>query len=276
MSMSCLSGPISVGPRAIGMILAAALIALVPRAAVAEVFPWQTDSAVGSSDVSVTLDLVCIGGGLVCDLIDQYEDTQTASLSGVGEIDVDDVTNTIQFQQDSSQNLGLGLIPAYSTLLAGDLTFAEIPLTGVPMTESGVIFAITNPAVSVPGLDLTAPGDYAFTGAIDYAMIADIVGDLDLLIPMLISTPDTVTLSGVLRVLAVGDVEIRNATGTLNFQETVSLLGEMPTLVVTAALTLNLSVDVPLAIPALSPPGVGLAVALMIAMVGIARPFRVG
>ncbi len=267
-----------VEPGAIATLLAAVMIAAVPRTAVADVFPWQTDVAVGPSDVEITLDLLCMGGGLVCDLLDSYADTQTAVLSGSGDIDIDDVADTIQFQQDSSQDLGMGPIPAYSTTTASDLTFAEIPFTGIPMTEAGVVFGTTNPPISVPGLDLTAPGNYPFSGAVDYAMIADVVGDLDVQIPMLISTPSSVTLSGVLTVLPNGSVELRDVIGTLNFQDTVALLGEIPTLVVDADLTLNVSVELPpiiIPIPALSRGGLVMLAGLMIAVVGFsAAPGR--
>jgi len=256
-----------VGATAVALVL----VALVPRAAVADVYPWQTDAVVGPSEVDITLDLLCMGGGLVCDLLDSYADTQTAGLSGGGDIDIDDVADTLQFQQDSSQDLGMGPIPAYATTTASDLTFAEIPFTGVPMTQAGVVFATTNPPISVPGLDLTAPGNYPFSGAADYAVIADIVGDLDVYIPMLIVPPGSLTLSGVLTVRPDGAVELRNVVGTLNYQDTVALLGEMPTLMVDSDLTLNISVETPpimIPIPALSRGGLVLLVASMIAAAG--------
>jgi hypothetical protein len=55
---------------AVGAMVAISLVGLAPLAGVADVFPWQTDLAVGTSDAEITLDLLCTGGGLVCDLLD--------------------------------------------------------------------------------------------------------------------------------------------------------------------------------------------------------------
>jgi hypothetical protein len=199
-------------------------------------------------------------------------------LRGAGTVDVDGNSDTIQFQQDSIQDLkdGAGPRPAYATTAASDVDFAAIPLVGVPSLRSAVVFALTNPGISTPGLDLGTPGDTSFSATISYSAIADVVGDLDLEIPEILVPPDAISVTGTLRVLAGGGSELRNVSGTFAFQTLTTLLAEDVTVDVTAVLTLNLLLEPPPPVPVPAMPAwmLGLAGAGLLAAAAMARRQR--
>jgi len=234
----------------------------------AQVRPWETllDE---TNEVVYSLDISCVGGGLVCAALDAYEDVQVATLSGSGEIDIDTTAGTLQFQQNGSQDVGVGLQPAYTQVDASDLTFAEIPFVGEPTTENGVVFALSNPLFSV-GSAIT-PGTYPVSAVVSYSALADIVGPVDAWVPEIVVTPQDVTVDGTLQVLALlpdGQIYYRllDLTATMVVSNPTTLLGESVTVTVTAEMTLNLTGNTLEGVPA---PGLGgWGIAIVIAALG--------
>lgn len=251
--------------------------ALGPCDARAQVSPWEAFG--GTNEVVLTLDIDCAGGGLVCDVLDAYTDTQTATLTGEGEVRFDLAAGTFQFLQDGTVDLmdGMGLRPAYATLQASDVTFAEIPFVGAPETRDGSLFALSDAPIATGG-PLT-PGDHPFSAVVSYSSLADIVGPVDAYLPYLAVEPTDVALTGVLRVLSVSPAgvsyQLRDVMGTLDAQNPTTLLGEDVVVSVSAQMTMNLVGVVPvrIAVPALSASSLVLLVMGMAACGAIAcRP----
>ncbi|MEE2674997.1 MAG: hypothetical protein VX466_14440, partial [Myxococcota bacterium] len=185
----------------------------------------------------------CTGVGLVCSALDAYTDVQVATLSGSGEIDIDATGGTLQFVQDGTQDVGSGPQPSYVQVDASDLTFAEIPLVGAPMTQNGVVFALSNPLFEAGGQ--ITPGSYPLSTVVSYSGIADIVGPVNAWIPEVLVTPQDVTVDGTLVVLALLATDeiyyrIENLTATMVVSNPTTLLGESVTVTVTAEMALNL------------------------------------
>jgi len=213
-----------------------------PGAARADVVAWITNSSF-TNEVVYTLSIDCVDPGLVCEALDAYSDVQVAELFGEGELDMDLGAGTFQFLQDGTQDVGSGPQPSFVTVEADDLSFAEIPFVGSPMTEQGVVFALSDPVVSAGGA--LAVGSYPISAVVDYSAIADIVGPVDAYVPEIVLDPQSITLNGTLAVLAIspgGGVfyQIQNLTGTLMVSNPTTLLGEDVTVHVTAEMTLNL------------------------------------
>ena len=206
--------------------------------------PWATNPGL-TNEVVYTLSIDCSGGGLVCDALDAYSDVQVALVDGAGDVDIDVSGGTLQFLQDGTQDVGSGPQPSYATVNAADLTFAEIPFVGEPMTEQGVVFALTNPIIASAGGALTMGGSYPISVAVDYSAIADVVGPVDAWVPDIVVTPQSVTLTGTLKVVAIAPDDtifyrIENLTGSLMVSNPTTLLGESVTVNVIADMTLNL------------------------------------
>lgn len=260
--------------RWIGNTLLATLVAAL-TAGNAQALDWTTDPGVGPNQVSFTLEVACPGPTFACGLIDGYSDTQVSTLTGAGTFVADELGQTIQFETDSTQDVGSGPQPAYLTMPGSDLTFANLPFAGVPEIVNLSIFALTDPTISVPGLLLTLPGDYPFSETISYATLGEVVGDLEFILPDVVATGDVV-VSGTLRVL--GDIdfdgmielELRDLTGTLLVSGPGTIADEPVTIDITAVLTANLSSEVqgpggPISIvPALAPVPTATLMALLI------------
>ena len=130
-----------------------------------------------------------------------------------------------------------------------------------------LVFASSDPLISVPGFLGLGPGDYPFSQSIPYASLADIVGDLELNVPDIVMTPQSVQVTGTYRVYGDFDMdgnieyEILNLSAALSLQQPGNIGGEPVTIAITSALTANLSGEVaaPVALPALG----GLATLLL-------------
>lgn len=209
----------------------------------AEVLPWS-DRPTFLNRVDYTIDISCSGGGLVCAALDGYADTQFASVSGSGDLELDVAAGTLRFLQDGTQDLGSGPQPSYATLDVADLVFAEIPFVGAPETRDGIIFALTNPLFDA-GTPL-AVGRYPVSAVVSYGAFADIVGPVDAYLPEIRQGPSDVTLSGELEITALlpgGGIaySLNDLTGTLQVSNPTTLLGEDVIVTVTADMSLNLS-----------------------------------
>lgn len=246
-----------------GLTLAFLLALVLPGTSLAQIGTWQTDAAVGSSSLAVTLQVSCLSGSFTCSLIDGYADTQYSSLSGSGDLAVDAPLGLIQFESDGNLDWGTGPQPVYHLLSGSLLTFASIPFAGVPEIANSQVFAAAAPLIPIPGFQSLGPGDYPFTQSIPYASLADVVGDMELNVPDIVVSPQSVTVTGTLRML--GDVdsdgfaeyELLNLSAVLSVQQPGNIGGEPVTLSVTSALTSNLSgeVESPVALPALGGAG---------------------
>jgi hypothetical protein len=224
------------------------LLLSLPISANAAPGTWQTDAGVGPNEIVFTLDLTCSNPGFVCDLIDGYSDQDTSLITGNGGLQIDDLLDEIQFDQDSVQDVGSGTQPAYLTMAGSDLTFANIAFAGVPEITNLLVFALSNPIISVPGFLLETPGDYPFSQSISYSGLGTVIGNLEFVLgPNIIVPPTDVVVSGTLRVL--GDIdfdakieyELIDLTGTFGFQNATTIGGESVLINLTADMTANLS-----------------------------------
>jgi hypothetical protein len=240
------------------------LLALLPASeTLAQLGTWQTDASVGSNSLAVTLQVSCLSGSFTCSLIDGYADTQLSSLSGSGGLAIDVPLGLVQFESDGSQDWGAGPQPVYHLLSGSLLTFASLPFAGVPEIANSQVFAAAAPLISLPGFQNLGPGDYPFTQSIPYASLADVVGDMELNVPDIVVSPQSVTVAGTFRML--GDIdfdgfaeyELINLSAVLSVQQPGNIGGEPVTLSVTSSLTSNLSgeVEMPVALPALGGAG---------------------
>ena len=237
-------------------------------------------SWVMNAEVDFTLEISCPAVSFVCDLIngstggDHYSDTQTSAMSGAGTLQVDDAPDElIQFDSDSTQDVGSGPQPAYFTLTGTDMTFASIPFAGVPEIANPLVFALTNPPIDVPGLAGLDPGDYPFspTPTMSYSALADVVGDLEFILPGIVVPPEDVLVSGVLRVLGdidqdgTIDYQLRDVTADFAYQVPSTIGGEPVMIEVSGQLTGNLIPPV----PALGPLGLVL-LSMLLSVAGMA------
>lgn len=231
---------------------------------------WATDAAVGASEVDVTIGISCPAVGFICDLIDGYGDTRTSTVTGSGTVEVDEMLDELQFDADGQQDVGAGLQDAFVTLAGTPLSFTSIPFAGVPEIENLLVFALSNPPISVSGLVLLTPGDYPFSETVDYGSLADVVGDLELDVPDIVIAAQPTTVTGTLRVL--GDIdsddfveyEILDYTASITLMGPGNIGGESVDITVTSDLVANLSGEVAAPVPV---PVLGLAgrIALMLA-----------
>lgn len=215
---------------------------LVASPASSEIVPWASQGAL-TNEITYTLSIDCAGGGIVCNALNAYSDVQVATATGAADLDLDLVAGTLQFQQDSTQDVGAGPQAAFATVDASDMTFASIPFVGAPMTEQGLVFALTNPVISAGGP--LSVGSFPITAVVDYSAIADIVGPVDAHVPDIVVTPQAVTLTGTLDILAItsgGGIfyQITDLSGGLMVSNPTTLLGETVTVNVTADMILNL------------------------------------
>lgn len=250
------------------------LVVSTPLAALADVAPWAMLEQ-ETNEVVYTLAISCTTGGLVCDALDAYSDVQVATLSGSGEVDIDSVAGTLQFLQNGIEDVGSGPQAAYADVAATDMTFAEIPFVGQPMTQDGVVFALSNPLFDAGGP--LATGSYPVSALVSYSALADIIGPVDAWVPKIVVTPQDVTVNGTLRVLALlGNGEIfyrlEDLTATMVIANPTTLLGESVTVTVTADMTLNLVGNTLQGVPAPGLGGWGLALLIAgLSAAGVAR-----
>ena len=247
-------------------VLVAVLLLLPARMALAQTGTWATDAGVGSNSLTVTIQVSCLAPSFTCSLIDGYADTQVSTLSGSGTVAIDAPQGLLQFGSDGQLDWGIGPQPIYKRLLGSTITFVSIPFAGAPQLANAQVFAASNPLIPVPDFQDLGPGDYPFSQSIPYGSLADVVGDMELNVPDIVVAPQSVLLTGTLRML--GDVdfdsfleyELVNLSAVLRAQQPGNIGGEPVTLSVTAMLTANLSGEVegPVALPALG--GVGMLV----------------
>jgi hypothetical protein len=265
-------------PASRGLLFAAGIALLAPATS-ADVAPWSTQPG-AINTVVYTLDIDCAAAGLVCELLDTYSDVQIASLAGDGQLDFDVIAGTLRFLQNGSQDAGSGLQPAYIQTTASNLTFAEIPFVGEPMTVDGVVFALSDPVFDAGGP--TPPGNYPIAATVSYSALADIIGPVDAYLPGIVVTPQDVVLGGTLEVIAAiasGEIfyRLRDMTATLVVSNPTTLLGESVTVTVTAELTLNLSGNTFEGIPTPGLGGWSIAVLLVgVGITGMAAARRIG
>jgi hypothetical protein len=257
--------------------IVAAQVLLFASPSFAESLPWATDVAVGPSQVVYTIDLSCPNVSFVCDQIDGYHEQDISIVTGAATFDFDNPADTIQFETDSSQDVGSGPQDAYLTMTGTDLVFPNIAFAGVPVIIDVVVFALTNPLISVPGLEPLIPGDYPFSETIGYSGTGMVIGQLEFILgPDIVVPQDDIVVSGIFRVLGDPDFdgmieyEIRDVTGTFAVQSAATMGGEPVTVDVTADMTLNLSGELQgpggTVLPALGPVGAGvLALSLLLA-----------
>jgi hypothetical protein len=272
-------------PRSLVSLAAVLALLTAPSLARALGGVWATDGSVGVNQVDYRLQLTCPATSLVCSLVDGYDDTQTSTMSGSGTLSLEPVAGTFMVKTDSSQDVGSGLQPAHLTLSGADLTYANIPFAGVPELVNILVFALTNPAVAPTALDLGATGDYPFSEMISYSGLAEVVGDLEFILPGIVVPPDDVLVSGVFRVLGdldsdgAVDFEVRDVTGTFTLQSPATIGGESVTVDITADMTLNLRGDLRVSgnvVPATGPWSlVGLVVFLSVSGRHLGRWMRV-
>ncbi len=236
-----------------------ALVALgaTPLAASAVSGPWTVDAGVGVSETTFTLTITCSGNPDVCNVFGGYVDTQVSTMSGGGTLDVDALAGTLQFGADGLVDVGLGPVPSYFQLFGTNLAFAGIPFFGIPEVQNATIFALDAPLIPVPGVNLTVPGDYPFSTSMAYSGLADVVGDVSLVLPEIVVDPQVVAVSGTLRVLGdidqdmMTELEVRDIQVTFTNVDQYVDLGAILDITITADLTANLSAEVPA--PALVP-----------------------
>ena len=234
---------------------------------------WQTDAAVGPSEVSYTLTFTCTGAAVVCDPLNAYSDTQISALTGAATLDIDTALETIQFDQDSLQDVGAGPAPAFVTLDGSDLTFAGLALFGIPEVQAPVVFSTDNPPIAVTGLDLLAPGSYPISTTLTWGGLGDVVGDLALTIPEIQVTPAPTSVTGTLVVLGdvdmdgLSEYEIHDLTATTTSVDQYVEGTLVVDVHVTAVLSANLSGEmqgtVAPPVPLAGLPGVGLLACLL-------------
>ena len=231
---------------------------------------WQTDAAVGTSEVAYTLTFTCTGAAAVCDPLNAYSDTQVSTLTGAATLGFDADADTIRFDEDSQQDVGLGPAPAFVTMAGSDLIFAGLALFGVPEVVDPMVFSIDDPAIAVPGLDLSTPGTHPFSTTMTWGGQGDVVGDLALLVPEIRVAPGPVSVTGTLVVLGDVDVdgmveyEIQDLAATSSSTDQYVEGTIVVDVHVTAVLNANLSGEVPSG-PAPPVPGLGLGGALALA-----------
>jgi hypothetical protein len=241
---------------------------------------WQTDAGVGPSEVVYTLQLTCSNPGFVCDLIDGYSDAATSTTTGLGTFDLDAALGELQFDPDSTQDVGSGLQPAYLTMTGTDVAFVNVPFAGVPQIEDLLVFALSSPIVIATGFDLATPGDYPFSQTFSYSGSGTVFGDLEFMLgPSIVVPPSVIGVSGTFRVLGDVDMdnfteyELRDVTASFAFQNLTTISGEPVLVDVTADLTANLSGETaappPAPVPALGLLGTLVLVALQVALVPI-------
>ncbi len=229
------------------LLLAAAWSLALPAAA--DIGTWQTDPSVGPSEVSYTLTFTCTGNAAICDPLNAYSDTQISTLGDGATLELDAVADTLQFDQDGTQDLGdgMGPIPTYLSLAGSDMTFAGLALFGVPEVTNPVVFSADQPLIPIAGLELLPPGTYAISTTMSWGGVADVVGNLALLIPEIVVTPSPVAVTGTLEIL--GDVdsdgaiefEIQNLQATTQSTDQYVEGTVVVDVHVTAALVANLS-----------------------------------
>lgn len=250
-------------------------------ATAADTGTWQTDAAVGPSQVSYTLSFTCIGPAAVCDPLNAYSDTQVSTLGDAATLQLDVVADTLQFDADGVQDLddGMGPVPTYLSLAGSDMTFAGLALFGIPEVVGPVVFAVDQPLVPLAGLELLPPGSYPISTTMTWGGVADVVGDLSLLLPRIVVAPAPVTLTGTLEIL--GDVdsdgfveyELQDLQATTQTTDQYDEPGLVLDVHVTASLVANLSGEVaaPVApVPALGAPAL-LALATSLGSLGLRR-----
>ena len=208
---------------------------------------WTTDPTVGATALTVTLQVSCPSSSFICSQIDGYSDTQVTTLTGAGQIDVDDVAGTIQFLSDGDVDLGSGVQPVYNRLGGGALTFAYLPFAGIPRLESLQAFTTADTPWSPADWSAWSSGDFPVSVTLPYSIKADVVGDLEFNVPDLSLPPQNVNTAGTWRVLEGLNPEGQIAYQLIGLETTVShsqaaqILGEPVTLDLTLALASNLS-----------------------------------
>jgi hypothetical protein len=263
--------------------LCALLIGL-SNSALAAPATWQTDAGVGPNEVVYTLELICPNPGFVCDLIDGYVDADTSTVTGAGSFQLDALLGELQFDQDSSQDVGSGPQPAYLTLAGSDVAFANVPFAGVPQIRDLLVFALSSPLIPVVGFDLATPGDYPFAQMLSYSGSGTVFGDLEFVLgPAIVVPPSNIAVNGTFRVLGDVDMdgfteyELVDVTASFSFQNLTTIGGEVVVVDVTADLTVNLSGETqapPAPVPVLGLLGTLLLVALQAGSVFVALSMR--
>ena len=112
-----------------------------------------------------------------------------------------------------------------------------------------------------------------------YSALADVVGDLEFILPGIVVPPNDVDLSGVLRVLGdidqdgTIDYQLRDVTADFAYQVPSTIGGEPVTIKVTGKLTANLSGETLTVLPiptlALGPVGL-LLLSMLLSVAGMA------
>lgn len=211
---------------------------------------WATDAGVGSNELAITIEVDCPANTFICSVVDGYTDSQASSLSGSGVLEVDSDAGTIQFVTDGNSDLGFGPQPTFHTLAGSDVVFAYLPFAGVPEFMSLEVFATAGPAILPVGFASFAPGDYPVSATLPYALLADVVGDLEFNVPDIVVPAQDVTLTGTLRVLGDTDsdgfmeYELRGLSAQLDLVQAANIGGEPVEISVTSVLTSNLSGEV--------------------------------
>ncbi len=255
---------IGVGATA-GLLLALGGLAWSTEAAAQPSIAWQTDPSVGTSEATLTLSLSCAGDAATCAFFDGYADTRVSTLVGAGSLLLDPGLGTLQFEVDSQQDLddGLGLRDAFTTLVGSDVAFAGIPFYGVPEVVAPTFFALDDPVASLPGFDLSVPGDHPFSVAVSEAALADITGALSLQLPRIIVPAQPTMSSGTLRVLGDVDLdgkielEVHDLALAAQVTEQISDLGVLIDVRVDASIRANLSAEIDAPGPPAPVPGLG-------------------
>jgi len=112
-----------------------------------------------------------------------------------------------------------------------------------------------------------------------YSALADVVGDLEFILPGIVVPPNEIPVSGVLGVLGDVDLdgrieyELRGVTGSFAYQVPSTIGGEPVTIQVSGQLTANLAGETltvqPIPTPALGPVGLVL-LSMLLSVAGMA------
>jgi len=153
-------------------VLARGLLVLLLLAAEARADPatWTTDPLVGSSEITITIDITCTGS-IICGFIPAYSSTRTAALTGSGSAVV--APGVLQLQLD--QFVDPPALDAFVLDIA-QTTFDATPSNGTPTAENGIVFFSDGGPFLAPGIGSGATGPVALAEDLDHGLRFDLTG----------------------------------------------------------------------------------------------------
>jgi hypothetical protein len=202
-------------------------------------------STTGTNTAALRVRLTC--SGALCSLAgfgSPFDQTQTSTLTGGGNLYMDDSANTVQFSSDAAGTLGL------ASFVGSNVTFTGIPVLGNVTTTSITVFTTNAPVTPVAGMDLRFPPDdvlnnYPIT-VTGYNVGANVLTS-NTTLPS-ISLPATpINMVGNLVEQGDGDLDlqpsfaIQNLRGAFQFTSSTSISGVTINATFWATFTLNMA-----------------------------------